>query len=151
MHRGFTLIELLVVVAILLIVASIVVSSFSRFNKITILNNSVAEVVSLLNEARSNTVASRNDERYGVHFESGRVVVFIGDVYVVGAASNEVIQLSPEINITSITLVGGGNDVVFDRLFGTTAQPGTITIASATLPQAVKQIVVSGNGVITVI
>jgi prepilin-type N-terminal cleavage/methylation domain-containing protein len=74
-RKGFTLIELLVVFTIISVVASIVFTSQSSFNKTFILTNTAYDVALSLRESQtyglgSRAVSSASNVGYGLHFDS---------------------------------------------------------------------------------
>lgn len=148
MKKGFTLTEILIVVAILAVIVTIVASAFSKFNNNQSLSGALGEVTSTLNEARANTLASFDNESYGVHFQTDKVVLFKGSSYSSSDPDNEDIIISSKISISNISLIGGGSDVVFKRLSGKTDQNGTITLSLISDPTKTKTITIQGSGVI---
>ncbi|MFA6386717.1 MAG: prepilin-type N-terminal cleavage/methylation domain-containing protein [Candidatus Paceibacterota bacterium] len=128
-NKGFTLIEILAVIAILGIISSIIILSLSQFRNEQLLKNTTLDVVSLLSKARQNTLSSVNSTNYGIHFDSNQVVLFTGSVYSSNNSTNEPIVFSSKVNIPipSGLNIGGGNDVIFERLTGETIG-GTIKI-----------------------
>jgi len=130
--KGFTVTEILIVVSILIVVASLLFSAFTSFNKVAAVNASVQVVLSALEEARTNTLSSKNENVYGVHFATTSVVVFVGSTYDQADPLNEIKSLPSTVEVSSVQVLGGGVDVVFDRLRGTVGQSGTITLSSLT-------------------
>ncbi|MDQ3076807.1 MAG: prepilin-type N-terminal cleavage/methylation domain-containing protein [bacterium] len=128
--KGFTLIEILIVVSIIGIISTILMTSFSLFNKSEALDKDTDAVVESLAEARSLTLASQDASQYGVHFDMNKVTIFIGTVYSSSASTNKDILLASTDTILTISLTGGGSDVVFKRLTGETTQNGTVIISS---------------------
>lgn len=122
-NRGLTLIELIVVVAIVMILAAVVTTSFSQFRNNKVLDTGVENALSLLAKARGNTLASKNALQYGVHFESAQMILFQGTTYSAGDSNNEVAALDSALEISSGTL-----NVVFQRLTGKTDQGGAVTV-----------------------
>ena len=117
--KGFTLIELIIVIAIIVIVAGILVSPFSAFRRNQILKAETENVLSLINKARSQTLASKNDSNYGVYFTATSVVLFPGNTYDPNNQNNEVVDLNEAVTIETIDLLGSVDEVVFNRLIGT--------------------------------
>lgn len=126
--KGFTLVEIVIVVALLFILMAITLLSFSDIGDNNALETSVASVVGELNEARSKTLASEGDERYGVHLGTTQIVQFAGSSYTSGDASNVVTDIHASAEIADIDLSGGGTDIIFNRLTGETNQYGTFVI-----------------------
>ena len=149
-NYGFTLVEIILVLAITFIVATIIVVSFSRFSRGIAIGNDVQNVVSFLEKARSNTVASRNGLRYGVHFESGKAVLFSGDTYIPNSPLNEAILLSPNVSLSVISFASGGNDLVFNRLTGETDQFGYVALSVVGGSSDSRQINISSTGVVNI-
>ncbi|MBI3633948.1 MAG: type II secretion system protein [Candidatus Vogelbacteria bacterium] len=147
MEKGFTLVEIIIVVGILLTLATITITALSKFSQFTALSKDTEKIVSLLNRARSDTISSKNDVRYGVHFESTKAVLFAGDSYVSNTMTNEVVTVLPTATIRSVTLNGGGSNVLFDRLTGATSESGNIIISLLGSGANSRQITISSNGV----
>lgn len=128
-NKGFTLIEILMVITILGIISSIVILNLSQFRNEQLLKNTTLDVVSLLSKARQNTLSSVNSTNYGVHFDSNKAVLFTGSVYSSNNATNEPIVFSSKVIIPTPSglNIGGGSDVIFERLTGETIG-GTIKI-----------------------
>ncbi|MBA3550755.1 prepilin-type N-terminal cleavage/methylation domain-containing protein [Patescibacteria group bacterium] len=128
--KGFTLIEILIVISIIGIISTILMTSFSLFNKSEALDKDTDAVVESLEGARSLTLSSQNASQYGVHFGTSKITIFTGTSYTESASTNRDVVLSPTDTILTISLTGGGSDVVFKRLTGETTQNGTVIISS---------------------
>ena len=129
-NKGISLIEILIVVGIISIISTIVIPSLSRFHDQQALRNTTEDVISLLNEARNNTISSKNSTTYGIHFQSDKVILFTGSSFTI-SSSNKQINLDSVIIIPSvggINLNGRGSDIIFDRITGDTAEYGSIII-----------------------
>ncbi len=146
-NYGFTLLEILMVIAIMGILITIIISSFSILNKSQALEKSVRQGASIVSQARSLTLSSKEDSNYGVHFESSTLTLFKGSTYSALDGSNITTSLNNLVLITNIALTGGGSDVVFERLNGSINTPGTITY---TLGSKTKSLTISGTGLIEV-
>ncbi len=145
--KGITVIELLVVVAILGIVVLVVLPQFSRIKENQVLKSAVGDVISILDKARSQTLASLNSSEYGVRFESGRVIIFKGQTFTSGAAGNETISIISPASISNVTLGGASGvsgEMYFNRLSGSPSKNGTVTISVSSIS---KIITISATGV----
>lgn len=147
--RGFTLVELLITIAIILILAGLVVSNIGTFVQGQALNNGVDETIALINEARSRTLAGENGDEYGVHLQSDKAVLFVGPTYSSSASTNKVVTLDSSIVIGSISLGGGGSDVLFDRITGDTNNYGTYIVKKSSTTTGQKTITISKTGLVS--
>jgi len=151
-NKGISIIEVLVVISILSIISAIVVPRLSGFRNQQVLKNTTEDIVSLLNEARNNTISSKDSTNYGVHFESDKVVLFKGLSFE-SSTSNKEIKLDSSIVIPEdggINLQNGGDDIVFERITGDTVNDeyGTIVIQSTKDETAQNIVSISKIGII---
>lgn len=145
--KGITTVELLIIAATLGIIFSIILPQFSKIRENQVLKNTTIEVVSGLNKARAQTLASLNSSSYGVHFQSDKVIIFKGVVFSAGDANNEVIDFTVPANISNISLGAGVSDIFFARLSGIPNKTGTVTVST---PSYSKIITISATGAINV-
>ncbi|MEW5907764.1 MAG: hypothetical protein AB1643_01085 [Patescibacteria group bacterium] len=146
--KGFTIIEILIFLAIMVIVISIVFVSFTSLRKTQSLDNAVDNIVALINEARSRTLASKDFSQYGVHFESSRAVLFKGTMFSEPSSDNSEFALPAILEISGIALNGGGSDTVFQRITGKTDNFGTITLRIKSDTGTIKNINIRLTGMI---
>ena len=143
-QKGITLWEILLAIAIVGILAVLVLPGFSKIRKIQILKSTTEDIVSVIGQARSQTLASLNSSAYGVHFETNRVILFTGTSFSSGATSNQITNLISPATISSISLSNSGADLYFNRLSGLPSATGTIML---TLPSVTsKTITISASG-----
>ncbi|MBA3733347.1 prepilin-type N-terminal cleavage/methylation domain-containing protein [Patescibacteria group bacterium] len=147
LKKGFSIIELLMSLAIIGLLTTIILTSFVSFRKNQSLSKDTETIVETLRQARNQTLSSKNSSNYGVHIESSKIVLFTGSTYVVNTASNQEFILNSTDNILSITLAGGGSEVVFNRLTGETSQNGTVVVSSAGISKT-KTVTIYKTGVI---
>ena len=147
-RNGFTLIEVLVAIVILAVLTTVVFSALVRFNRAQALTSATESIHAALNEARSLTLASKSRTVYGVHFDMGSTTLFQGAMYTSTDPNNEVIMLSNAVIISSVSLEGGGQDVVFDRLTGKTSQYGTITLSLTADATKTRTVTIDTSGII---
>ncbi|TSC57913.1 MAG: Uncharacterized protein Greene041679_223 [Parcubacteria group bacterium Greene0416_79] len=143
---GFTLVEILVSLAIIGIIAAIGVGALGNQNQSTALSLEAEKIVSLLGKARAQTLSAKDGAAYGVHLEEKRAVLFKGGAYSASDPSNRTQALHNAIKISSISLAGGGVEVVFQKLSGKTAQSGTITLSRAGNALASTTITITATG-----
>jgi prepilin-type N-terminal cleavage/methylation domain-containing protein len=146
MRRGFTIIEMLIVIAIMVVVAVIVFWSFRGYRDKQALDGAAEAVVGALAQARERTVASNNAAQHGVHFATDQITIFRGASY--PGADQELISLNPAVEISAISLSGGGSAVVFERLTGGTATGGSVTVSLVSDSSVSRGIAITTTGLI---
>lgn len=145
--RGFTTIELLIGIVVIAVIFSIALGPLKSFRDSQILASDTENILSILKEARSQTIFSKNSSQYGVHFESGRAVLFKGITFTEPNADNKEFLLHNGLTISDWSLNGGGADIIFERLTGKTNQFGAVTISLKNNPAKVKTINISETGI----
>src|SRR3989344_5930643 len=125
-RQGFTLIEILVVMGIMGLLVAITFASYRIFSRQVDLETTAQKILSTLQLARNQTQASEDETQYGVHFEVSKYVLFKGTTYNAADPNNKVYDLT-SAEIYEINL-GGGSEVVFDRIRGTTANSGNVKV-----------------------
>lgn len=143
---GWSLVELIVVIAIFGILAVAAFVSFGGFRNAKTLETTVDEAVSLLNEARSKTLSSEDDSQYGVRFENFKMTLFKGDGYSSSSPSNKITAISPLVEISSVSLSGGGSDVVFQKINGKTGNFGSLIFRVKSDTSQFKTLNISSTG-----
>lgn len=149
--KGITVIELLVVLAVLGIIFSIVFPQFSKIRENQVLKSGVQDILSSLDKARSQTLASLNSSVYGVHFQADKIIIFKGaDFSTRDTAKDETINIITPATISSVALGCTPTipcNIFFNRLSGSPSTYGTITIST---PNYSKIITISATGVASV-
>jgi len=148
-NRGLTLLEFLIVTAVGVVILTIVFSTFTTFRNNQLLTSYSESITATLQEARLNTISSKNDMQYGVHFESDKYVLFEGTTYSPSDPQNREIGIRNTIEISPISLNGGGSDVLFERLLGKTSQYGTVVLTLKSNASTTRTINIDQTGTIT--
>lgn len=124
------MVELIVVFGIIALLATVVVFAFSNFSRYFALRTAAQDVQVSLIYARNATLAADLRTVHGVHIDSNRIIEFVGPTYD-SASSTNIIHEFPDTVTATYAITGGGSDIVFTRLSGTTQQSGTITITES--------------------
>lgn len=148
--KGFTAIEILIVISAILVISLVTFQSFRNLNNFHILEKEALQVASVLHQAQELTLASKNSNQYGVHFAPSQVTIFQGTSYISGDASNVVVDINSAVTISSIALTGGGPDIIFNRLTGTTNQWGTTTLTLVSSSTSALRVVTYPSGVVDI-
>lgn len=149
---GFTLIEAVIAIFILSILSLMIIGSIAIFQKRTELNNSIEEFANILKLAQSKTLASENSSQYGVYINTaatpGQYVLFKGIDYASRiAASDQIYSLPKSVEFSSVNL-GGGNEIVFEKLSGVALQSGTVSLRLRQDTSQVKTVYIANSGTI---
>lgn len=147
-QKGISLVEILIVIAIIALTWLIVYAGFSAINKRQALDKDGLLVTAIINEARSQTLSSKDATVYGVHLEEFSITLFKGSTYNESDPENKTSDLSAHSRISAFALSGGGDDIIFQRLTGATQNFGTITLELRSDSSASSTITVHKTGII---
>lgn len=152
MSKAFTLIEILVVLGIAAVLMGVSMSALFTLNKRSGVDIEAKKLQSVLNRARSETLASEGGQNFGVRIETSasEYILFRGVVFNPIDANNERFVIPVNVTLGAPVLTGGGNDIVFERLTGATKQPGVITLSDRGDALNVQTICVASSGSIEV-
>jgi prepilin-type N-terminal cleavage/methylation domain-containing protein len=148
-EEGLTLVELIIVVAIILLISALSYLSFNSLNKSQILKRDASALISLLEEARSSTLSSKEASQYGVYLSDSesKIVLFKGSQYAENDPDNEEVSLDDNVSIT-VNLIGtASSTVIFDRLEGTTEQHGSVIFSLINKPAGTLTVAIYPTGV----
>jgi prepilin-type N-terminal cleavage/methylation domain-containing protein len=142
--KGFTLIELLIVVAIIAILLVIGLARFGTFGQQISLDTDAQKIISIFQAARSQTLGSEEESVWGVHLETNKYVLFKGATYDPASPDNKNYNLT-RTEIAAINLTSG-DDVVFSRIRGESANTGTVVVRLLSDTSKTKTIVINSLG-----
>lgn len=140
-NRGFTFVEILAVLAIITSLATVVVLSFNSFGGRQSLDKTSISVISILNEARSMAMSSKDFSNYGVRISTSSIISFKNNY----GNDNRVFELPNLVNISDINV---GPDVIFNKLSGDTNATGTFSIVLKNDPSKKFIIKISNTGLV---
>jgi type II secretory pathway pseudopilin PulG len=148
-QKGISIVEIIIVIAITAMLIIVVLPTLSSFRNQQALRNTTEDVLSLLNEARSDTQGSLNGTNYSVYIQSTQATYFAGSTYTNGLSTNKVVTYDSRATVPAsggINLNGGGSIVTFNRLSGDTSTYGTIIIQLVSDATQQKTITISKTG-----
>ena len=144
--NGFTLLEVLLVIVIAMILLAVSIFTFYEYREKTDLDMATERVLETLFEARAKTLSSENRSPYSVHFQGDKAIIFKGSTFNASDTTNIDYVLPPRTTIATISLAGGGNDIIFKRLTGETNQSGTVTLQLVNTPSSSTTISIASTG-----
>ena len=143
--KGFTALEILIVVAILTLLGAMSLVSFTNSRRVQDLVTSGSDVLSILRLAQAKALAGEAGDQWGVRLEQSQYILFRGAAYA-GSPTATAYALPGTIEIVDIALAGGGQEVVFRRLDGATAQAGTLNVRVQGSASQIFAITIDGSG-----
>lgn len=135
-------------IAILGFLTTITTVAFSNVAKKESVEKDAMMIVSLLDQARSLTLSSKDDTQYGVHFSSSTVTLFEGATYDSNNPDNQSFDLSARTELSTIAFSPAGSEVVFARLTGRANRFGTTTVSLKADASTAKSVVLFSTGVV---
>ena len=148
--EGITLTELLIVIAILIILAAVAIPVVNIFQKESDLNDATREIINTLKLAQSKTLASEGAKNWGIYFTTTtaphQCILFKGENFASRvSSSDEIFKLAKTIEFFEIDLEGG-DELVFERITGTTEQPGRVSLRVKTDFEKSRTIYIEDSG-----
>lgn len=132
-NKGFSLIELIVVIAVIGIIAGIGFTVQGRFLVDTYLDTNTDQIAQALRIAQTRAMTGFNDDSWGVYFDdiNNKIVLFKGTTYATRDTSFDVeTQFPTALSLSSISLNGGGSEIVFDKLTGASSKYGSVQLSN---------------------
>ncbi len=148
--KGLTIVEILVVISVLAVLSSITILSFGNIRDNESLEKTALRISSILEDARSLTLASKEDSSYGVFATTTHVVLFKGDTYSESDPDNKRFDFNTNVIISENDFSDGGDVITFVRLTGKTNQNGTTTVSLVSDPSQTKNVFIGPTGLIEV-
>lgn len=134
--KGFTLIELLIVIGVFVIIIATVLNIQGGILADTYLDTNTEQIAQTLRLGQMRSITRVNDSQWGVYFDediggtNDQFVLFNGTTYATRDASYDIVTELPNIiSFSAISLNGGGDDVVFEKLSGDSFTYGSILIS----------------------
>lgn len=144
-RNGFTMLEILIVVALLGLLGALSLVSFVNSRRAQDLVTAGNDVLSVLRLAQAKALAGEAGEQWGVRLEQSQYILFRGAAFA-GSPATTAYALPSAIEIADAALAGGGQEVVFRRLDGATAQAGTLNVRVRGSANQVFAITIDASG-----
>lgn len=125
------MLEIMIVISILAFLTAIIVGQFSKYQAAQFIRTDTEAIIGIIEDARAKTLSSLSSSQYGVYFGTDTATLFTGSAYSSSDPNNQVLELSDYVRIVDISLSGGGDEIVFERLSGNTNQYGSITLETS--------------------
>lgn len=123
-QKGFSFGEIMTVLAIIAMISSVAIFAFRNMNENQVLDKSVLSILSIVNEARSSSLSSKDSSDHGVYVEENRLVSFIGSSYNQSDPRNVIYDLNSMVKISSVVPVS----IVFKRTSGKLSEDSQINL-----------------------
>jgi len=130
-QHGFTLIELILVISIIGVLVGLGMISYQGFQKRTNLDVEVQRIINVLRSAQSEAISAKEGSSYGVHFTANEYTLYRGNNWEdPGKEIIDTYETHTYIELFDINFAedAGSDDVVFDKLTGTTANAGSVKV-----------------------
>jgi prepilin-type N-terminal cleavage/methylation domain-containing protein len=101
--KGFTILEMLLSVAMIAILAGVSIPLYSIYGSRTSSEGVKNGITNSLRTARAFSVAGKDDSAWGVHFESGNIIIFKGFSFAGRDASfDETMSIDDDVTFSGI-------------------------------------------------
>lgn len=144
-QTGFTIIELLMVIVFLAVIVGFLIIGFRNFAGFQQFNQAVSMIEFELNQARIEARSAVDDDAHGVKFDGSSITTFSGTSYSASNPTNE--SIIYDLVTFTVTLTGGTDEIIFNKLTGLPSATGTILIEGVQFT-ASSTIEISETGVI---
>ena len=141
--NGLTLVEVLVSIAILVFLTTITLGALRLMSGNERVSVEAKKVVNAVEEARSKTLSSEGGQRFGVYIKAREVTLY-EDPYVENNVNNKNFYIEGGVTVSSYTLAGGGDKILFKKVSGETDNDGVVVLTSSS--GNTKQIIIQKTG-----
>lgn len=134
---GFTLIEVVLALVILVSIFGFSILYYQTAQVKSDLYGQLRVFASYARLAQSSAESGKDGGDHGLHLESDKYTVFVGNVYSPSDVKNFVVALPPAIKIQNINLNSGGSDVLFSSPNGATDNYGGLDFVADDIEQII--------------
>jgi prepilin-type N-terminal cleavage/methylation domain-containing protein len=150
-YSGFSLIEILLVISILAIISASVFLWFSNYQRQTETESASKMIISSLRDAQSRSISGKDFMRWGIFFDDtdNKFILFRDEGGYASATVKEETYLSKYVQFDSASLLGGCNEIIFEKINGATAQSCAIKIVDKSNYSNFINIIITSSGLIS--
>ena len=123
---GFTIFEPIIVIALVFVIGVIIIPSYRGYALNSELVVARDVMVQALNQAQNRAHSGEGDSSWGVHIETGRIIIFKGDSF---SSFNPLTDM--DFKMPPRIFVLEERDVVFDKVTGLPDWSGDIVLNNA--------------------
>ncbi|HBG81529.1 TPA: hypothetical protein DDW69_01670 [candidate division CPR2 bacterium] len=124
LKRGFTLIEVIIVVSVIGLLSISAASGYLNYQKSTEIKENSGQVAAFMREAQSNATSQKLNKKWGVNLNNDGLQMTLFDDSMAGE-NKRYYNLPKQLKFDSVSINGGGNDIIFDKMTGETSNYGT--------------------------
>ncbi|HLD17879.1 MAG TPA: type II secretion system protein [Patescibacteria group bacterium] len=139
--KGFTVIEVLIVMAVMIILMGAIMPVSSSFLNKNDLDLTVQKIVQSVRRAQFLAQATDSDSTWGIHAQSGSVILFKGANYSARDATRDEIY-----TFSNNEVLDGTTDFLFSKLTGFPTATGTLSITSS--DASVRNVSINAFGIV---
>jgi hypothetical protein len=88
--------------------------------------------------------------KHGVKVSSTTATLFEGITYTAGTATNQIVTFDSRVTLASMSINGGGDTIVFDKVTGSTNNYGTIRFYITNASTSSSTVTIGETGIIQV-
>lgn len=110
--KAYTLLELLVITGVFVVVAGLVFPISLNQVQGNEVKSAASNLSSLIFSIQQDAYSRKDNTSYGVVFEAHQLIIYTGENYL-ARTSDESIEITQDITISSINLANNGNEVHF--------------------------------------
>lgn len=154
LKKAFTLLELIIIMAIITMAASLNFAMHRYLLADTLLDIKTHEIIETLKLTQIRSITGYKNSPWGIYFKktnggTDQYIIFKGTSYNSRDTAYDLASdLPASISFNTITLTGGGTEIIFTKTTGKTSQAGSIQIKNN--QNSIRTITINGQGALDI-
>lgn len=148
-HAGFSLVELLVVIALIVVLATLAVTSFGQYRQQLALTTTVQTIATHIVTVHNRALSGKGGEPHSIRITADGYDIFPGTTYSASDPELERFGIDERLLLSS-TLPGDGT-LTFARLSGAPQTTATITVAISDDVTQYAQLYIGERGEVSIL